>query len=75
MPFLRQSVGPAAGRRLVVTGWLLIIAIFAVDVQHAEGYAIALLYTPVVLVAMWVPRMRFAIEVATAATLLTLVPS
>ena len=73
MPFLRQSVGPAAGRRLVVTGWLLIIAIFAVDVQHAEGYAIALLYTPVVLVAMWVPRMRFAIEVATAATLLTLV--
>jgi PAS domain S-box-containing protein len=71
-PFLRQTVGPAAGRRLVLAGWLLTIAIFIVDLQHSEGYAIALLYTPVVLLAMWVPRMRFAIEIAAAATLLTL---
>ena len=58
-------------QRVAWAAWLLTAAIFVIDLDHPPGYAIPLLYTLVVLLAMWSPRPRLAIEIAAAATVLT----
>jgi PAS domain S-box-containing protein len=51
---------------------LLTAAIFVVDLYEPAGYAVPLLYTPVVLLAMWAADRRTAFAIAGLATLLTL---
>ena len=55
--------------------WLLIPAIFIADLREPPGYEIPLLYTPVVLLAMWATRIELAVETAVVATLLTAIDS
>jgi PAS domain S-box-containing protein len=52
---------------------LLAAAIFVADLYEPAGYAVPLLYTPVVLLAMWAPHRRTALVIAALGTLLTLV--
>ena len=51
---------------------LLTAAIFVADLYEPAGYAVPLLYTPVVLLAMWASDRRTAFAVAVLATVLTL---
>ena len=51
---------------------LLTGGIFVIDLYEPAGYAVPLLYTPVVLLAMWAPQRRTAFIVAGLATALTL---
>jgi hypothetical protein len=60
-----------ADQRIAWAAWLITAAIFVTDLDHPPGYAIPLLYTLAVLLAMWSPRPRLAIEIAAAATALT----
>jgi two-component system CheB/CheR fusion protein len=52
---------------------LLTALIFVADLYEPAGYAVPLLYTPVVLLAMWAPHRRTALVIAGLATVLTLV--
>jgi PAS domain S-box-containing protein len=59
-------------RQIVWVVWLLTAAVFVADLYEPAGYAIALLYTPVILLTMWAPPGRTAAAVAGVATALTL---
>jgi PAS domain S-box-containing protein len=71
MPFL-QIPGRVRPALLI---WLLIPAIFIADLREPPGYEIPLLYTPVVLLAMWATRIELAVETAAVATLLIAIDS
>jgi PAS domain S-box-containing protein len=51
---------------------VLTAAIFVADLYEPAGYAVPLLYTPVVLLAMWTPHRQAAFVIAGLATALTL---
>jgi two-component system CheB/CheR fusion protein len=59
------------GVALAWAAWLLTAAVFLGDVFAPTGYAIPLLFTPVVLLTMWAPRRHTAFVIAGAATVLT----
>ncbi|HYN10919.1 MAG TPA: ATP-binding protein [Vicinamibacterales bacterium] len=71
--FRRLGAGRQISRPFEWAAWLLTAAIFVVDLYEPAGYAIPLLYTPVLLLTLWAPHRRIAPAIAVVATGLTLV--
>jgi PAS domain S-box-containing protein len=72
IPPLRFRGGLQISPGVVWLAWLLTAAVFVVDLYEPAGYAIPLLYTPVILLTLWAPHGRTAPAIAGVATALTL---
>ena len=70
--FLHRGDGRQIGQPFEWAAWLLTAAVFVVDLFEPAGYAIPLMYTPVLLLTLWAPHRRIAPAIAGVATGLTL---
>jgi PAS domain S-box-containing protein len=56
---------------LDAVAWVLVAAIFALDVRYPAGFAANLLYVGVILMGLWTPSPRLALQVAGVASVLS----
>jgi len=58
-------------RHLEIVAWALVIGVFGLDLNAWRGYAAHLLYSPVILLALWTPGEQVALRLAAAVTVLS----